>query len=249
MLTVFTPPAGLEWSRPRAVRLSAAGRGMAIAAVVLALAGPAAGVGIHYQTQAQAAQRQQIIDHSAVATGSITKLTKESKDSNSGTVHYEFTVDGTPQLGRMRIRRSWWRELSVGDPFPVRYAIGTPSINVPDGMLPRVLPFWLPYLIGGVLVGIGALFAAILRGEMRLLSEGRIAEGIVREVKVSKSQHGTHRSIRYDFALLSGARMTGKAGASRNPPAIGSSVVVIYDSERPKRNKPYPFSLVTTMRE
>lgn len=249
MLTVFTPPAGLEWSRPRAVRLSAAGRGMAIAAIAMALAGPAAGVGIHYEAQAQAARRQQMLDHPVIASGSITKLTKESKDSNSGTVHYAFEAEGAQHLGRMRIRRSWWRELTVGDPINVRYAAGAPSINVPDGLLPRVLPFWLPYLIGGVLVGIAALFAAILRSEMRLLSEGRIAEGTVREVKVSKSQHGTHRSMRYDFALLSGARMTGKAGASRTPPAIGSTLVVIYDSENPKRNKPYPFSLVTTMRE
>lgn len=249
MLHVFTPPAGLEWSRPRAVRLSAAGRGMAIAAIAMALAGPGVGFAIHHEAQQQAARRQQIIDHPSIATGSVTKLTKESKDSNSGTVHYVFEADGAQQLGKMRIRRSWWRELSVGDPITVRYAAGAPSINAPDGTLPRVLPFWLPYLIGGMLVGLAALFAAILRADLTLLAEGRIAEATVLDVKVSRSQHGTHRSIRYDFPLLSGARMTGKAGASRTPPAIGSTLTVIYDPERPKRNKPYPFSLVTTVRQ
>lgn len=164
MLHVFTPPAGLEWSRPRAVRLSAAGRALAIAAIALLLSGPAAGIGMHYA-------------------------------------------------------------------------------------LPRVLPFWLPYLICGVQVGIAMLFAAILRADLRLLAEGRIAEGTVRDVKVSRSQYGTQSSVRYDFVLLSGAQMTGKTDASRTPPAIGSSLVVIYDPERPKRNKPYPFKLVTPMRQ
>jgi hypothetical protein len=247
MLTVFTPPAGLEWSRPRAVRLSAAGRGMAIAAIAMTLAGPAAGVGIHYEAQAQAARRQQVIDHPALAAGVITRLVKPSKDTNSGTVHYEFDAEGARHTGEKRINRAWWRGLSVGDPLTIRYAAGTPSINGPDGTLPRVLPFWLPYLVGGVLVGIAALFAAILRADMRLLADGRIAEGTVRDVKVTRSQHGTHRSIRYDFVLLSGARMTGSAGASRTPPAVGTSLVVIYDPERPKRNKPYPFKLVTVL--
>ena len=88
MLHVFTPPPGLEWSRPRAVRLSAAGRGMAIGAIAMALAGPAAGYAMFQESRRQTTERQQIIDHPALAAGIITKLTKDSKDSNSGTVHY-----------------------------------------------------------------------------------------------------------------------------------------------------------------
>ena len=247
MLTVFTPPPGLEWSRPRAVRLSSAGRGMAIAAVAMLLAGPAAGVAMFHESRTQAALRQQVIDHPAIAAGVITNLTKESKDSNSGTVHYAFDAEGQHITNKMRIRRSWWRELSVGDPLPVRYAAGAPSINAPDGMLPRVLPQWLAFLIGGLLIGLSALFGAILRADLRLLGEGRIAEGTVREVKVSRSQHGTHRTMHYDFATMSGARVSGKCGTSKHGPAVGGSIVVIYDSESPKRNKPYPLKLVTTV--
>lgn len=244
MLTVLTPPPGLEWSRPRAVRLSAAGRGMAIAAIAMALAGPAAGFAMFQASQRQAANRQMIVDHPVLASGVITRLTRESKDSNSGTVHYEFEADGQRYDGTMRIRRSWWRELTIGEPLTIRYAARAPSLNAPDGTLPRVLPMWLSLLIGGVLIGISGLFGAILRGDLRLLSEGRIAEGTVREIKVSRSQHGTHRSMRYDFATMSGVRMTGKCAATKASPEVGRAIVVIYDPEAPKRNKPYPFSLV-----
>jgi hypothetical protein len=248
MLHVFTPPPGLEWSRPRAVRLSAAGRGMAIGAIAMALAGPAAGYAMFQESRRQTTERQQIIDHPALAAGIITKLTKDSKDSNSGTVHYAFDAEGQHVSGKMRIRRSWWRELTIGEPLTIRYAEGAPAINAPDGTLPRVLPVWLSGLIGGVLLGIAALFAAILRADLRLLSEGRIAEGTVREIKVSRSQHGTHRSMRYDFASMSGVRVTGKAGASKTTPGAGSPIVVIYDPDNPKRNKPYPFALVEPAR-
>ena len=115
-------------------------------------------------------------------------------------------------------------------------------------MLPRVLPSWLAFLIGGLLVGLSALFAAILRADLRLLAEGRIAEGTVREVKVSRSQHGTHRTMHYDFQTMSGTRVSGKCGTSKHGPAEGSQIVVVYDSESPKRNKPYPCRLVTTVR-
>lgn len=248
MLTVFTPPPGLEWSRPRAVRLSAAGRGMAIGAIAMALAGPAAGYAMFQESRDQAARRQQLIDHPALAAGVITKLTKESKDSNSGTVHYEFDAGDQRVAGKMRIRRSWWRELTIGDPLTIRYASGAPAINAPDGTLPRVLPMWVAFLVGGILVGISALFAAILRADLRLLSEGRIAEGTVQEIRVSRSQHGTHRSMRYDFATMSGVRMTGKCGATKSSPGPGSTIVVIYDPDQPKRNKPYPFALAETVR-
>ena len=131
MLHVFTPPPGLEWSRPRAVRLSAAGRGMAIGAIAMALAGPAAGYAMFQESRRQTTERQQIIDHPALAAGIITKLTKDSKDSNSGAVHYAFDAEGQHVSGKMRIRRSWWRELTIGEPLTIRYAEGAPAINAP----------------------------------------------------------------------------------------------------------------------
>ncbi len=36
----------------------------------------------------------------------------------------------------------------------------------------------------------------------------------------------------------------GRGGERRNPPAIGSTITVIYDPDKPKRNEPYPLQLV-----
>jgi hypothetical protein len=87
-----------------------------------------------------------------------------------------------------------------------------------------------------------------IRSQIRLLAEGRAAPGLV--TKHSKAQHGSHGSdlgqkFYYDFPLLNGAIARGQAGPVKKPPAIGATVPVLYDPERPRRNAPYPLSLVT----
>jgi hypothetical protein len=53
-------------------------------------------------------------------------------------------------------------------------------------------------------------------------------------------------TMTYDFPLMNGAVRSGSSGTSDKPPAIGGVICIVYDGELPKRNKPYPFSLVTT---
>jgi hypothetical protein len=48
--------------------------------------------------------------------------------------------------------------------------------------------------------------------------------------------------------VLAGTIATGKAAAGKSA-AIGTTISVVYDPERPARNRPYPFSLVTLNRE
>ena len=64
-----------------------------------------------------------------------------------------------------------------------------------------------------------------------------------------KGSHGTtHRQIIYQFPILAGTIATGKAAAGKTM-EVGSRINVVYDPEQPKRNRPYPFSLVTLNRE
>ena len=42
--------------------------------------------------------------------------------------------------------------------------------------------------------------------------------------------------------------MKGSGGETSKPPAIGSTICVVYDRDNPGRNSPYPFSLVRVMR-
>jgi hypothetical protein len=112
------------------------------------------------------------------------------------------------------------------------------------GTTPGVMPLWLPVLVALAIAGGGWGCLAVLAAERRLLMEGRPAPAMVTAHLKHHSQHGTHRSMTYDFLLLNGAMTSGKSSTSSKPPAIGSVICVIYDADRPSRSKPYPFSLV-----
>jgi len=236
-------PADLQQSRPRRVRLSHSGRALALLIALLCAGAPAV---IIFMSRAAVRQREvarQLDANGAVTTATVTKLTHESKESN-GAVRYEFSVAGRTYSAREKVPMRQWRTLRVGSTLRVRYVVGHPDDNIPDGLTPRVLPLWLPYVLALTMLVIGALCYAALRAARRLLEEGRVATATVRKHLVSHSQHGTHRSMTYDFATLSGVRVTGKSGTTSKAPAVGSGILVVYDSESPKRNKPYPLSLV-----
>jgi hypothetical protein len=93
----------------------------------------------------------------------------------------------------------------------------------------------------------GLLIPLPLLSQRRLLANGRAALGHV--TSHSAEHHGTHgaklgKKFHYEFQLLSGATGKGAAGPSKNPPAIGGTICVLYDPETPRKNAPYPLSLV-----
>jgi Protein of unknown function (DUF3592) len=107
------------------------------------------------------------------------------------------------------------------------------------------LPLWLPPLITVALAGFGWVCLLPLRAERQLLMEGRPAPAVVLSHHKHHSSHGgTHRSMTYEFPLMTGAVVTGKYATSGKPPAIGSVICVLYDPDRPKRSVPYPLKLV-----
>jgi hypothetical protein len=97
----------------------------------------------------------------------------------------------------------------------------------------------VPYLIFGELVVVALVLAMLLRKQMRLLTEGRPAPGVVTGCRRTKDGI----VLRYEFQLPDGATAKGR-GHSRRPPAIGSQICVLYDPENPRRNAPYPLGLV-----
>jgi len=237
-------PADLQQSRPRRVRLSGAGRALALVIALLLAGAPTAAIFMYRAALNQREVARQLETDGAVTNARVTRLKRESKDSNRASVYYEFSMAGRDYRESAKVPMAQWRELRVGSPLAVRYVVGDPAESIPDGLTPKVLPLWLPYLLAAIMLAAGGGCFALLRADRRLLEDGRVATATVREHLVSHSQHGTHRSIRYDFPTLSGVRVSGKSATSAKPPAIGSGVLVLYDSEAPKRNKPYPLSLV-----
>jgi hypothetical protein len=243
---LITPtPAGLDGGRPRAVRLAPAGRALVVVIAALFLGAPIAGIVLN-RVATDEREVQRLIDASpAVSDGTVTRLWRPSKDSKQPKVAYTF-VDGGGQTRQdeAKISPARWNALRVGDRLPIRFVETNPALNLPDGTHPRVIPFFFAYFVSGFLAFIGVLSLHPLRREWHLLSEGRAARAIVKEHFKQQTQHGTQRSMRYEFALLSGASTSGKCGTGKTPPAIGSIVWVLYDPERPQRNRPYPLALV-----
>jgi hypothetical protein len=100
-------------------------------------------------------------------------------------------------------------------------------------------------LPAAALAGVGAILLTAIARQRSLLMNGRAAAAIVTALRTERnSEGGKHQVMTYEFRLMTGATRTGTRQAPRKAPAIGSVICVIYDPDRPSRNRPYPFSLV-----
>jgi hypothetical protein len=82
-----------------------------------------------------------------------------------------------------------------------------------------------------------------LRRQCRLVEEGRPVLAVVTGSRKVKHQHGAYFTVTYEFRLMNGAQRQGSFQVQKNPPDAGSRVLVIYDRERPERNRRYPLAL------
>jgi hypothetical protein len=244
MTTHATLPQGLYRSRPREVRLSASGRFLAAMAIALCVASPLVVVALRQQALADIHEREALLTTGVVADALVTRLKRESKDSNRASVYYTFDVNGRTIEDRAKIPMARWRQLTIGDRMPVRYLDSKPSVNIPDGVVPKVMPVAVAYVVGPLMLVAAAGCWFGLSFQRRLLSEGRAALATVTSVKHHKGQHGSYNTVRYDFALVSGAIQHGSTNVTSKAPAVGDSIAVVYDDERPGRSRLYPLSLV-----
>ena len=237
-------PAGLYRSMPREVRLSRAGRVLATTAILLCLLSPIVALVLRQQAGGEHARRDALLRDGVVTRGLVTRLRRESKDDKRSTVYYQFEANGLTVKDRAKIPLARWRTLETGTALSIRYLPTDPSVSTPDGVVPKVMPLWLGYLLAPILLIIAAAISSGLRHQRRLLSEGRAAIAVVKDVKKHRGQHGSYHTVRYEFPLLSGAVQTGSVNTTAKPLAVGSSIAVLYDDEQPRRSRPYPLSLV-----
>lgn len=239
----WTPPDGLDHSRPRAVRLTSAGSALVVLAIAVVIGGITAGVGLGSVAVREARERRAIMQEALTTQGVVIRLWRSRGDNRQPWVTYRFTEAGRTYQKDARLPVRIWQALRVGSEIPVQYARSRPEINYPYGFAETPIPAWLPGVLGLTLMMIGPLALAAIRRQRKLLSEGRPAPGIVTEHgRLRKGPHGEKLGImiRYEFQLLSGAIAGGKAGPMKNPPPVGSTITVLYDAENPSRNAPYP---------
>jgi len=207
---------------------------------VLWVAGAVVGAGLQAQLRRERAELQLLRDEGLLTEAQITRLWRGRGDERPPYVAYRFRTGAAWQDGARRVPLRLWRTLHEGDAFSVRYAPSRPELNHPALLEPRPMPLVVPLIAATVLALSGGLCWLPVVGQRRLLAEGRAARALV--TGHAKQQHGT--VLRYEFATLGGSLAKGKTGPQRKPQAIGSTLYVLYDPERPASNSPYPLSLV-----
>ena len=236
----WTPPDGLERSRPREIRATAGGVALVALAGGIFAAALAAGIGLEVLAGRQREAQRRLRDEGAGVSAEVVRLWRARDDHRQPWFAYRFTTNGRVVEGASKVNLEAWRRLAVGSSVEVRYVPSAPEINHPRGVPPRPVPPVLPYAAAAALAGLGALPLVVLRGQRRLLSEGRAARAIV--TRHSKDQHGT--IAHYEFMTFGGTVAAGKTGPTRKPAAVGSTLCALYDPESPRNNAAYPLSLV-----
>lgn len=242
----FSPPPGLARSAPRDVRLKGSGRALAALAWLLAIGAIVAGVLMHREARRQWESARALEQHGAIATAVVDRVWRKTGDGKPAFAALHFDAAGTRVAAETRMELSAWRDLRAGSTLTVRYLPQDPQRWILDGARVRRLPFWAAYLVSAALALGALLCAAVVRRQRSLLMEGRAAPAVVAAVRKHHGSHGTsHREMTYEFPLLGGGVGTGKAAAPKNAD-VGMTICVVYHPDRPSRNQPYPFPLVTT---
>jgi hypothetical protein len=239
MIESWTPPDGLGYSSLRPVQLTGAGIALLVVAGSMLLGAVAAGIGLNTSARQQAKDHRLLEEQGVITDAQITRLWRSGGEDRQYWVAYRFTAQERAYDMRKKVPTRIWQKLTTGSSLPVRFLPSDPKVNHPNGWNDIPTPVWVPYLVSGALAAIASVLTILLRIQMRLLTEGRPAPGIVTGLR--RTRDGT--VIRYEFKLLNGATAKGR-GQSRRPPAIGSPICVLYDPENPCRNAPYPLKLV-----
>jgi hypothetical protein len=191
----------------------------------------------------QAAARERFAQNSVVTSGEVVRLRRD--DDNNRRVTYRFVVNGHAYEGTAGVSSGRARTLTVGGPIGVRYLPDNPASHRLDGARGDRLPLAIAFVVPVMLLAVGGSLLWMVNRQRWLLTEGRVAQGVVLTHKSHKSSHGTNSvSVSYQFPLLDGRLVTGKSTFYKNTPPIGTTVQVLYDPERPGRSAVYPFGYV-----
>jgi hypothetical protein len=237
----WTAPDGLGYSGLRPVQLSGAGIALAALAAIFVVGGLVLGNFLWNKSRRQTAEREQLDRDGVRAEATIVRLWRSGDKENTPRMTYRFEIGGQVVTGSTGVPEKTWSAMHTGDSIPVRYLPLNPAINHPEAWTGSSTPVFVAVLVPGMFVGLAVLFGAMILRQMRLLSEGRPARGVV--VKTRRSDKNV--VVTYEFPVMSGAVRKGRSSTSRrNTPAVGSVVCVMYDPDNPRRNGIYPFSLV-----
>jgi hypothetical protein len=221
------------------VKLSSAGQVVAVLAIALVVGAAGAFAGLLHAVAGQRGRAAAFAANGRVLEAEI--LSVRRGDGSQRNVRYRFEVSGRTVEGSTRLRAR--PALIAGGRLAIMYLPDTPEVHYVRARGLRSLPFWLVPFIPLVLLS-GALIAhRALRLQRRLLEYGRPVVAAVTATKKQRHQHGSYFTVTYEFTLMNGSSRRGSYSVQKHPPETGAPVVVIYDRDRPARNRRYPIAL------
>jgi hypothetical protein len=237
----WTPPDGLERSRPREVRLTASGAAVLVLAGVLGVGAVACVVTFHVKNVLAEQARGRLAAEGVESEATVVRLWREGSKRRETWVQLRWTAGHREYVRATRIGSGEWARLSTGDRLPVRYLASNPERAFLPGHEPSAPHVEELFVLGGPLAFAAGCMVHALRRERRLLAEGRAARGRI----VSSRRRGSETVLEYEFTTLSGALVRGRAVERRRRPPVGADTCVIYDPDEPhRRTALYPFVLV-----
>jgi len=241
----WSPPRELQYSTPRAFRLSGGGIALTAVGVLLFLGAIAAGVFLSLESMRQTRNYRRLAEEGRETEATVARLWRSAEKNRTAHVEYWFTVAGRRYRNATRVPAAIWKTLQTGERLPVRFLPSNPEINHPSRWHPRVLSLWVAGLAAAFLAILTAAIALAFRRQIDLLSEGRPAPGVVTQVRKMQDSHSGHQTIvYYQFRLLSGAIRKGKRASAGKQVKTGDTLCILYDPHDPRRNSVYPLSLV-----
>ena len=237
-------PASLSRSVPRQVALTAAGRVTLAATALLWLGGLLGGAWLYVAAERDVTLRQEVANHTVAAWGEVLSVQKRRDKEGKAEVTYRYTAGGRDYFGRAQLPRRESKTLEPGQRIPVRFLASAPARSWLPGHEPQGVEFWMVPLVTLPLFAVGVLITLTLRRQYLLLACGCPALARVTETRKVQHGHGHGFHVSFEFRLLTGSCRRGAFDAQRNPPAAGSSLVIVYDPDHPQRNARYPMALV-----
>jgi hypothetical protein len=232
-------PQPLQRSAPRQVRPTAAGAALLVAAFALVVAAFAAGSYFYSLARDDERWTSRVV----AAEGEILELRRTRGENSRVAAVFRYTASGADRTATTRLRRSDRDKYSVGSRVPIRYAAERPEWAWIESYGPNITPLWLAMAIPAALAPLPPILWLVYRRQARLLAEGRPAVATVTKARRFVGGHAGAWFVTYEWTLLNGARRSGRYQVEKNPPTVGSTLVIVYDRDNPKRSVRYPAPL------
>ncbi|MBN2370671.1 MAG: DUF3592 domain-containing protein, partial [Vicinamibacteria bacterium] len=208
----WTPPGGLDRSRPREVMLTPGGRALAAFSVAMLACSLAAVAGLDLIAERERRTARLFEVKGRDAGAEVTRLWRERGKDHQPWIAFRFRVGDRDFESQAPARYRIWRNLRIGSALTVRFLPSDPRVVRLRDNPPQPMPAFIPILVGLGLLAAGVVPPLVIGGQRRLLSEGRPALALV--TRHSRSQHG-RTVVHYEFATLGGTIAMGRSEARK----------------------------------